>query len=60
VKRLIFQKCKIFVAGLVNAVWQTPYGLHMSFRDLLFAENQERKVTLSHFERSLICWKSTM
>ena len=54
-------------------LWQTPYGLHMSFRDLpfllrtsnvkqasltlrnlLFAENQKRKVTLSHSERSLI------
>ena len=36
-------------------VWQTPYGLHMSFRDLPFAEDQQCKINFSHFEKSSIC-----
>ena len=32
-----------YLCCLDLGVWQTPYGLHMSFRDLPFAENQQCK-----------------
>ena len=49
------RQTRLIAAFFVVIVWQTPYGLHMSFRDLPFAENQQCKTNFSHFEESSIC-----